>query len=71
MTLNIDPGGDVLTAEQFAGLTARDKGFTVYMCGCRDDQPNVPEEYEPAPGEAGDYAAGQQAAIVATMDVDG
>ncbi len=66
MAINIDT--DTITVEQFKALCPIDKGYVVYMCGCRKDQPNVPEEYEPAPEDAGEYASGQHIAIIQVQD---
>jgi hypothetical protein len=37
----------MLTTEQFNKLTPWYRGYTVYMCGAREDQPNVPDEKNP------------------------
>lgn len=64
---NIDPGGDVLSAEDFAGLSPWEKGYAVYWCGNREDQPNVPTKYDPSPDEQDEYNEGQHAAVIATI----
>ena len=51
--------GNVFTAAQFKKLNAFDKGFVVYMCGAREDQPHVPETYAPSEREKIHYEAGQ------------
>lgn len=36
-----------MTAEQFFNLTPLQRGYAVYMCGEREDQPNIPNERKP------------------------
>lgn len=69
MTINIDT--DTITAEQFDAFEPRTKGYVVYMCGSREDQPNVPETYKPAPEDKAEYDAGASAAYIAVLDVEG
>ena len=64
--INIDT--DTVTAEQFDALSPRGKGYAVYMCGNREDQPNVPAEYEPAPEDREEYSAGQSAGVLEAQD---
>jgi hypothetical protein len=56
------------TPEQFDALTPWEKGYVVYMCGDRDDEPNVPSEYRPASEDAHQYDAGQFAAVLQVQD---
>lgn len=69
MAINIDT--ETVSAELFARLSPFEKGYAVYMCGSREDQPNVPEKYQPAPDEAEEYANGASLAVVHIMDVEG
>ena len=39
----------MMTAMEFALLSPRSRGYAVYMCGCRGDEPNVPAESNPYP----------------------
>lgn len=61
-------GVSALTKEEFAQLTAYEKGYVVYWCGAREDQPNVPESYEPSDGERADYKRGQMQAVLDAQD---
>ena len=58
----------MLTAAEFEALTPREKGYAVYMAGCRDDQPNIPEEYTPAPEDQAEYDAGQFDGVLEAQD---
>lgn len=49
----------VLSAADFAALSPSDKGYMVYMYGAREDQPNVPESFEPEKSEREAYESGQ------------
>lgn len=61
-------GKQVVTAKQFEALGPGAKGYLVYMLGSRKDQPHVPENYRPSPGEIKQFAAGQQQAIIEAQD---
>jgi len=41
----------MLTAADFSSLSPRQRGYAVYMAGCRDDQPNIPDERNPYESE--------------------
>lgn len=56
------------TPEQFDALTPWEKGYVVYLCGARDDEPNVPEEFHPSPEDAEQYDAGQMAGVLFAQD---
>ena len=58
----------MLTKEEFEALTPREKGYAVYMAGCRDDEPNVPEEYTPAPADKAAYDEGQFDGVLEVQD---
>jgi len=58
----------VFTQREFEDLTAYQKGYAVYLFGCRQDQPAVPESYEPAPTDLAQYEKGQYDAILAVQD---
>lgn len=62
-----------ISKETFEQLSPRDRGYTVYMAGCRDDQPNIPDEsnpYPPGTMEHAEWDRGQQLAVLATQDID-
>lgn len=61
-----------MTAEQFNQLTAFERGYAVYMAGCRDDEPNIPDEGNPYPvghAEHTQWCDGQNAAMLAVIDM--
>ena len=58
----------VISTEEFAKLSAYEKGYAVYSHGDRPEQPNVPLVYSPAVAEAEDYYRGQHAAMLAAQD---
>ena len=61
----------VLTAERFAALPPRARGYAVYMVGSRDDQPNVPDERNPYPvgsSDAQEWDAGALSAYLEVLD---
>jgi hypothetical protein len=60
-----------MTKAEFEALTPRWRGYTVYMAGERDDQPNIPNEENPYP--VGSHKArcwddGQRDAALAAQD---
>ena len=61
---------EMLTKEEFAALTPRQKGYAVYMAGNRADQPNIPSEYTPEPGDKREYEAGQFEGVLEAQDCD-
>lgn len=71
--MRIDLDKDTITAEQFNALAPYDKGFVVYMCGARKDQPNVPKDYTYTDNVAYQkaYEIGQEAACIAVLDIEG
>lgn len=60
----------VFTKEEFEALTPKQKGYAVYMCGMRDDQPNIPNEreYKPDPKDQAEFDEGMQAGIIQAQD---
>ena len=58
----------MMSKAEFDALTPREKGYAVYMAGCRDDQPNIPEEFTPAPEDKGEYDAGQFDGVLEAQD---
>lgn len=58
----------VLSAEDFAMLSPYGKGYAVYMFGSREDQPNVPEEYEPSEEDKAEFDRGQFQAVLDVQD---
>lgn len=38
-----------VTKEEFESFSPFDRGYAVYMCGSREDQPNIPDEKNPYP----------------------
>lgn len=64
---------NVYTKEEFEALDAFTRGYVVYMAGCRDDQPNIPDEENPYSKGSDDYdlwSYGNQQAIVEAQDCD-
>ncbi len=57
-----------ITKERFEAMTPRQKGYAVYMCGCRKDQPNVPEDFMPTEEDAEEYAAGAFSGAIEAQD---
>lgn len=61
----------VISADEFARLSPRTRGWAVYVAGERDDQPNIPNEKNPYPAGSHEHAewdAGQQQAYIETLD---
>jgi len=54
----------------FTQLSAFDKGYAVYMCGARDDYPDIPETYEPTAQERDEYLRGQALAVQHAQDLE-
>lgn len=56
----------VFTKEEFEAYTPKQKGYAVYMCGMRDDQPNIPNEheYKPDPKDQAEFDEGIWAGIL-------
>ena len=54
----------VITTEEFIALTPYAKGYAVYMCGARANQPNVPDEYTPSSKNVEAFSRGVRAAIL-------
>lgn len=64
---------EVITAEEFAAFTPRQRGYAVYMCGSRKDQPNVPNEKNPYPNGSNEWRewnSGESAGIIEVQDLD-
>ena len=61
----------IITAAEFAAFTPYAKGYAVYMCGDRSDQPNVPHEYTPSPETAADFNRGTRTAILEITESGG
>jgi hypothetical protein len=72
MTAAVDPmTAAMLTAERFAALPPRARGYVVYMAGARDDQLNVPDENNPYPAgstDAQEWDAGAMSAYLEVLD---
>jgi hypothetical protein len=60
----------MITKEMFENATPFEKGYHVYMVGCREDQPNVPKEYTPSEEEREEYDRGQRRAIIDVIDAE-
>ena len=61
----------IMTKEQFESLSPQARGYTAYMAGSRDDQPNVPAESNPYPKgspHAKQWAHGQALAVQEVQD---
>lgn len=58
----------MLAKKEFEDASPRQKGYLVYLCGARDDEPNVPESFSPQPDERAEYEEGQMEAIVEVQD---
>ncbi len=59
---------DPMTAAQFAALSPRAKGYAVYTLGMWEDQPNIPETYEPAEADRAEYKGGQFEGAIEAQD---
>jgi len=62
-----------ITAQCFATLSPYARGYMVYLCGARDDVPNVPNERNPYPQgsrKAAEWDRGQAAAARDAQDGD-
>lgn len=60
-----------MTAERFAALSPRQRGFVVYMMGSRDDEPHVPDEdnpYQTGSVEAAEWDEGAFNAYLEVLD---
>jgi len=60
-----------MTKEEFEQLTPYERGYAVYMLGCRDDEPNVPEEkcpYRIGTPEELAWSRGQTQALINVQD---
>ena len=61
----------MFTEAQFEAFLPFDRGYVVYMCGERDDQPNIPAEtnpYDMGSNEYQEWEDGQMAAVIETQD---
>lgn len=59
------------TKSEFKQLAPYSRGYAVYMYGCRDDEPNVPDEENPYPKDseyAKKWSEGQFAAMIVAQD---
>ncbi len=61
-----------VTKEEFEAMSAKTKGYMVYMFGHRKDQPNIPEDYrDNIPDEDKEaYDAGQHRAMIIAQDFE-
>lgn len=59
---------NIQSKAHFECLSAYEKGYAVYMFGCDNAEPHVPETYAPTPEEAADYARGQRQAVQDVQD---
>ena len=57
-----------MTKAEFEALSPYEKGYAVYWAGHRDDQPNIPERFEPMDGDREEYERGQFAAVLDAQD---
>lgn len=63
----------MITKKQFKALSPHDRGFAVYMCGHRKEEPNVPAEACPYPeGSVAHkrYTRGQNEAMIICTDME-
>jgi hypothetical protein len=61
----------MITAEKFASMPPKVRGFAVYMFGERDDEPHVPDERNPYPSgsaDAEEWDDGQRLAVLEAQD---
>lgn len=58
-----------MTSAEFEALSPYDRGFVVYLCGARKDQPNVPDESNPYPPGSSEAAAWDRGAWSAYLGV--
>lgn len=58
----------VFSKQEFDAMSPYQKGYIVYMCGSRDDQPNIPEHYEPTEAEKKEFERGQLKAVLDVQD---
>lgn len=68
-----EEGERVISKTDFKAMNAYEKGFVVYMHGCRKEQPNIPKSF---PGYTKGvfqkrYKQGEMAAYIAVLDVEG
>jgi hypothetical protein len=60
-----------LSKAEFKQLSPRNRGYSVYMYGCREDHPNIPDEKNPYPKDsqqAKEWEAGAFAAMLQAQD---
>lgn len=55
----------MITKEGFQILTPKQRGYVVYMCGARDDEPNVPDEENPYPKNSTEHREWNEGAAIA------
>ena len=61
----------MLSREEFEALEPKQRGYVVYMAGCREDEPNIPDEKNPYPAgsnESKDWDFGQRIAVIEAQD---
>jgi len=61
----------MMTKEEFAALSPKQRGYVVYMAGCREDEPNIPNEENPylkGSAAASQWDEGQTVAIFEVQD---
>ena len=58
----------MISKKEFLSLSPRLKGYAVYMAGCREDQPNIPETWTPKPEDQKEYDAGQFDGVLEAQD---
>ena len=61
----------MMSKKEFEKLSPKEKGYAVYMAGCRDDQPHIPETYIPNSEEKEEYDEGQFAGVLEAMEGGG
>ena len=56
-----------MSKSDFEGLTAKEKGYVVYMRGADPMYPNIPESYSPSPEDEKEYNKGGMSACLEVM----
>lgn len=58
----------IITADEFRLLSPFNRGYTVYMCGTCNDQPNVPDEQNPYIPNTPAYKRWEEGAMLAVRE---
>lgn len=59
-----------LTKKYFQNMDAVNKGYAVYMFGCRKDQPNIPKAFQPTVEDEEQYNYGKFLGILEAQEID-